>query len=108
MNGLSIAKVISWDSDELPNECNIRRRLAEENLKPYAWGNSPGDIYQAHTHGFHKVIYVVEGSITFGLPDEDRQVFLKAGDRLELLAGTLHNAAVGPHGVRCQEAHRQT
>ena len=30
------------------------------------------------------------------------------GDRLELPAGTLHEAVVGPAGVDCLEAHRPT
>jgi quercetin dioxygenase-like cupin family protein len=102
----SAVTVIPWDSTDLPTEDLIRGLLAEENLKPYAWGNSPGDVYQAHTHGYHKVIYVVQGSITFGLPEEGRQVALKAGDRLELPAGTQHNAIVGENGVLCLEAHR--
>ena len=75
-------------------------------LNPYAWGNNPGDIYSAHTHGYAKVIYVLQGSITFGLPEEGRQVTLKAGDRLELPAGTQHSAVVGENGVSCLEAHR--
>jgi hypothetical protein len=33
-------------------------------------------------------------------------VTLNAGDRLELPAGTLHDAIVGPRGVVCLEAHR--
>ncbi|GAG54763.1 unnamed protein product, partial [marine sediment metagenome] len=57
-------------------------------------------------HGYPKVIYVLQGSITFGLAEEGRQVTLKAGDHLELPAGTQHNAIVGENGVRCLEAHR--
>jgi hypothetical protein len=51
------------------------------------------------------VIAVVEGSIRFGLPDEDRGMDLEEGDRLELPAGTRHDALVGPRGVTCLEAH---
>lgn len=50
----------------------------------------PGDVYQAHNHGYHKVIVVLTGSITFGLP-----------------AGVVHDAVVGPDGVTCFEDHRQ-
>jgi hypothetical protein len=32
-------------------------------------------------------------------------VSLAAGDRLELPAGTIHDAVVGPDGVTCLEAH---
>jgi len=106
MQNFTSVTIIPWDSPNPHSEDEIRNVLAEENLKPYAWGNSPGDVYQAHTHRYHKVIYVLQGSITFGLPEEGRQVALKAGDRLELPAGTQHNAIVGENGVRCLEAHR--
>ncbi len=49
---------------------------------------------------------MVRGSITFGLPEAGRWLLLKAGDRLDLPAGTLHEARVGPQGVLCLEAHR--
>jgi mannose-6-phosphate isomerase-like protein (cupin superfamily) len=79
--------------------------LRAEGLDPSAWSNGPGDRYVAHEHGYDKVIAVVEGSIRFGLPDEDRGLDLEEGDRLELPAGTRHDAFVGPRGVTCLEAH---
>jgi quercetin dioxygenase-like cupin family protein len=57
-------------------------------------------------HSYTKIIYVVHGSITFGLPDLGQQIRLKAGDRLDLPAGTIHDAVVGPQGVVCLEAHK--
>jgi quercetin dioxygenase-like cupin family protein len=80
--------------------------LADENLRPYRWSNGPHDVYSAHTHPFDKVIYVVSGSITFGLPEGGRQLVLQQGDRLDLPRGTVHEAVVGPNGVICLEAHR--
>jgi quercetin dioxygenase-like cupin family protein len=75
-------------------------------MTPYRWSNDPHDRYQAHSHSFHKVIYVVSGSITFGLPASGESVTLTTGDRLDLPAGVLHDAAVGPDGVVCLEGHR--
>jgi hypothetical protein len=46
---------------------------------------------------------VAAGSIRFGLADGPRD--LEAGDRLELVAGTAHDAVVGRSGVTCLEAH---
>ena len=83
-----------------------RDRLRAEGLDPGAWSNGPGDRYGAHDHGYDKVIVVVDGSIDFGLPDSSRMVGLAVGDRLELPAGTSHDALVGPTGVTCLEAHR--
>ena len=34
-------------------------------------------MYGAHTHRYHKVIYVVQGSITFGLPEHQEDVTLR-------------------------------
>ncbi len=96
----------SWPGEQPADESAIHRLLATEGLRAYAWSNGPGDVYGAHTHPYNKVIYVVRGSITFGLPTENRQVRLHAGDRLDLPAGVVHNAVVGPQGVTCLEAQR--
>jgi quercetin dioxygenase-like cupin family protein len=100
-------EVKHWSADEAPTEATIRRVLAAENLTPYGWANAPGDVYSAHAHAYHKVLYVVEGSITFGLPETGQQVLLRPGDRMELAAGVVHNAVVGSDGVVCLEAHRR-
>ena len=42
----------------------------------------------------------------FGLPGRGVDLDLATGDRLELPAGTVHDAVVGPDGVTCLEAHR--
>jgi uncharacterized protein YjlB len=80
-------------------------RLRAEGLDAGSWSNGPGDRYSAHAHGYDKVIVVVSGSITFGLPDGPHSVELAVGDRLELPGGTAHDAVVGPSGVTCLEAH---
>jgi uncharacterized protein YjlB len=84
---------------------DVAERLRAEGLDPGAWSNGPGDRYGAHDHGYDKVIAVDAGSIAFGLPDAGQTVELAAGDRLELPAGTSHDALVGPFGVTCLEAH---
>jgi quercetin dioxygenase-like cupin family protein len=83
-------------------------RLRAEGLDPGAWSNGPGDRYGAHEHAYDKVIVVADGSIDFGLPASGEVVRLATGDRLELPAGTAHDAIVGPDGVTCLEAHRPT
>ena len=80
-------------------------RLRAEGLAPGAWSNGSGDVYGAHVHGYDKVLVVERGSIVFGLPDLATRVALVAGDRLDLPAGTRHDAVVGPAGVTCLEAH---
>jgi uncharacterized protein YjlB len=95
-----------WPSVEVASEAAIREALSREGLHPYSWSNGPGDVYAPHSHDYDKVVYVVSGSISFGLPLEAREVKLATGDRLDLPAGTLHNARVGADGVVCLEAHK--
>jgi len=80
-------------------------RLRAEGLEPGSWANGAGDRYPPHEHGYDKVLVCVAGSIRFGLPDRGVAIDLEAGDRLELPAGTRHDAAVGASGVTCLEAH---
>lgn len=80
--------------------------MQSEGVPYYRWSNSPGDVYPPHDHPYHKVIYVLQGSITFGLPDTDERITLNAGDRLDLPSGIAHNAVVGRRGVVCLEGHR--
>jgi len=103
----STAKVTSWTQSGLPTEADLRRDMLAQGLQPYRWSNSPGDTYAPHSHPYHKVIYVVEGSISFELPEEGSAISLSAGDRLYLPAGMLHDAQVGPQGVTCLEAHEK-
>ncbi len=81
-------------------------RLRGEATGGYSWSNGPGDRYGAHSHGYEKVLYCVDGSITFMLEDEARSIELKAGDRMVLPAGTRHSALVGSAGCTCIEGKR--
>ena len=99
-------RVTPHGSGDAPSESTLRRKMAGEGLDSYRWSNGPGDLYSAHSHKFHKVIYVVSGSITFGLPDTGEKLPLRAGDRLDLPAGVRHDAVVGRRGVTCLEGHR--
>ncbi|MDX1412837.1 MAG: hypothetical protein R3293_01535 [Candidatus Promineifilaceae bacterium] len=101
----SEVKVIRSDQADKLNEQRFRGVMAKEGLQPYRWSNRPHDVYGAHSHPYDKVIYVIQGSIIFGLPQTDEQVQLNAGDRLDLPRGVIHNATVGPEGVVCLEAH---
>jgi len=80
-------------------------RLREEGFDAGTWSNGPGFHYEPHGHGYDKVLVCAAGSIRFGLPDRGEAYDLAAGDRLELPAGTEHDALVGPAGVTCLEAH---
>lgn len=83
----------------------LQARLAAVGLEPSSWSNGPGDVYAVHRHEYDKVLVVERGSIVFGLPLRGEVVALEVGDRLDLPAGTDHDARVGPDGVTCLEAH---
>jgi len=100
------AERTGWERTEPPTEASLRAVMAQEGLRPYYWSNGPHDVYAPHKHDYSKVIYVVSGSITFGLAPENREIEMRAGDRLDLPAGIVHDARVGPEGVACLEAHR--
>lgn len=100
-------KMLPWINEQVPSEPVLRNMLAAEGLRSHRWHNGPHDIYGTHAHSYHKVVCVVEGTITFGLPDLGQQLQLQAGDRLNLPAGLRHDAVVGPDGVVCLEAHQK-
>lgn len=97
-------KVTRWEGD-IPAEEELRERMKAEGLVPYVWSNAPGDRYAGHRHSYDKVIYVVSGTIEFGLEELEESVWLHPGDRLDLPSGVLHDARVGQEGVRCLEGH---
>ena len=68
----------------------------------HCWSNGPAFVYAPHSHSYRKILYVVEGSITF-TPVGREQIEMAAGDRLELAPGTVHGAIVGDSGVTCCE-----
>ena len=98
--------VTPWTEPDAPPQSRLWQIMTGEGLNPYTWSNGPFDVYAAHSHGYDKVIYVVQGSITFGLPQLNQKLTLKAGDRLDLPAGVIHDAHVGAQGVVCLEGHR--
>jgi len=81
-------------------------RLRGEATGCYSWSNGPGDRYAPHSHEYEKVLYCVDGSITFVLEAGGRRIELKGGDRMVLPAGTVHGALVGPAGCTCIEGKR--
>lgn len=98
--------VTRWVTRDTPRAEKLNALLTDEGLSAHRWSNRAGDRYPRQAHTYHKIIYVVAGSITFGLPDCGEHVRLEAGDRLDLPAGVQHEAEAGGQGVVCLEAHR--
>ncbi len=98
-------RVTPWPGPGRPSEEAVYALLAAEGLEARLWSNGPFDQYPPHEHDYHKVLYVLFGSISFGV--EGRTLVLRAGDRLDLPAGTVHDARVGEAGVVCLEAQAE-
>jgi quercetin dioxygenase-like cupin family protein len=88
------------------DEVLMKGLFAAENCPhPRRWTGVPSEVYPWHGHGYHKILFVVSGSITF--EDEERKTYrLTPGDRLDIEPGTLHSATAGPEGVECMESYR--
>jgi quercetin dioxygenase-like cupin family protein len=99
-------RITPWEAATPATESLLLQIMTQQKLDPYRWSNRPHDSYSAHKHDFHKVIYVVSGSITFNLPLLKKTITLIQGDRLDLPANVVHAAQVGPEGVVCLEGHR--
>lgn len=80
----------------------VERKLRAEADHCYRWSNGPGAGYGVHSHPYRKILYVERGSIIF-TPAGKPPVEMKAGDRIDLAAGTPHGATVGADGVVCWE-----
>ena len=91
-------------SGSVDREAALAAFRAEGCGPPRTWSNGAGDRYGSHDHGFHKVLFCLEGSIVFHTEEGD--IALQRGDRLDLPSGTMHAATVGPDGCACIEAER--
>jgi len=85
-----------------PDARELEQQLRAEAHDVYGWANGPGDRYEQHAHGYHKLLYCTRGSIDFVLGD-GRTLTLRPGDRMLLPAGTRHAALVGLEGCACIE-----
>ena len=100
----SAVRVTRWSGGQHPTMSVITRHMQKEGLRPYQWDNSPNYRYAVRSHGYTKVVYVIEGTLEVTLPDSNQMVRLRAGDRIEIPAGVRHGAIVGSGGAKCCEA----
>ncbi|HUF53554.1 MAG TPA: AraC family ligand binding domain-containing protein [Dehalococcoidia bacterium] len=96
-----------WPNTASPTREALEAVLREEGIAATWWSNAPMDRYSPHSHAYHKVLYCARGGITFIVP-EAGEFRLHPGDRLDIPPGLVHSAIVGPEGVTCVEAPRET
>ena len=105
-------QILRWQKQTFPTERELRKQMRHAGLFPYIWSNDSHYTYAAHTHSYEKVLYCVQGSIRFVLPEhvnaegKAEYIDLNPGDCMILPAHTLHSAVVGSQGVTCLEASR--
>lgn len=102
-----VVRVTRWTGGQHPTLSNITRNMQKEGLRPYMWENRPNYRYAVRSHGYSKIMYVVEGVMEITLPDSNQSVKLRAGDRIEIPAGIRHGAIIGSSGAKCVEAAAQ-
>jgi quercetin dioxygenase-like cupin family protein len=96
--------ITRWSGSQHPSAKNIMQRVKAEGLRPYTWQNTPNHRYAVRSHNYHKVLYVMDGTVELTLPDDNQKVKLRAGDRIDLPAGVRHGVIVGRTGATCVEA----
>ena len=97
-------KITRWQGGQRPTLAGITRSMRAEGLRPYMWINGANHRYAVRTHGYHKVLYVIEGALNITLPDSNQQIDLRSGDRIDIPPGVRHGTLIGKNGVKCVEA----
>jgi quercetin dioxygenase-like cupin family protein len=100
----SSVRLIHWQGSQHPSMSVVTREMKKEGLRPYMWENMPNHRYPVRTHGYDKVMYVVEGSVEITFPDFNQRMVLRSGDRIEIPAGIRHGTNIGLSGAKCVEA----
>ncbi|MBZ0302258.1 MAG: cupin [Anaerolineae bacterium] len=93
-----------WSGGQHPTLSVLTRQMKDEGLRPYMWMNMPNHRYAVRSHGYDKVLYVVEGTLEVVFPDSNQRVMLRSGDRTDIPAGVRHGTIVGKSGAKCLEA----
>jgi hypothetical protein len=97
-------QVTRWSGSQHPTISSITRLMQKEGLRPYMWMNMPNHRYGVRSHGYNKVVYVIDGTLEVTLPDSNQRVSLRSGDRIDIPAGIRHGMIVGNGGAKCVEA----
>jgi len=103
-NTTKAVQVRRWQGGQHPTMPAITRLMQQEGLRPYMWMNMPNSRQAVRSHGYDKVLYVIEGNVEVILPDSNQRVILKSGDRMDVPAGVRHGTIIGSSGAKCVEA----
>lgn len=77
----------------------IERQLHAEGFRhTFVWQDSAGAFYPDHTHEIETAHVILEGEMTLTQGGATRTY--KAGERVDVPAGAVHSAKMGPAGCR--------
>lgn len=78
------------------NELEIEKAIKSEGFSPLKITNGPNYQYQLHHHQETKLLAILEGSMTIII--ENKAYHCRAGDRIDIVGNTPHEATVGAEG----------
>jgi len=75
-----------------------RRKLVDEGFdNVYIWRDAPHAEYHDHSHPFTSAHIILDGEMRVVSEKEGR--ILRPGDRMDVIAGTIHSVAIGRRGM---------
>ncbi len=76
-----------------------RRKLVDEGFdNVYVWQDAPNAEYHDHSHPFTSAHVILDGEMQVVSEQEGR--ILRSGDRMDVIAGTIHSVKMGSEGCR--------
>jgi len=97
-------EVIRWPHKHPLPESEIVAYFESRRMLWTRWSKGPAEDFFVHSHDYRKILFCIEGAITFTFPDLEQELVLRHGDRLSLPSGIPHGAHAGPEGSTCIEA----
>jgi quercetin dioxygenase-like cupin family protein len=79
-----LMRLTRWNKGTTPSRELLRVALAQQGFQVSEWTDMPGTVYPVHQHSTLEVRWVVRGKLRVGIPEQDQEITLEAGDRLEL------------------------
>ncbi len=81
------------------DESAVPQQLRSEGFTDiYTWQDRPGAFYPDHAHPTLSAHIILDGEMSLTQNGETRTY--DAGDRVDVEAGTVHSAKMGPSGCR--------
>ena len=83
----------------MTNVEDLEKQLSEEGFGEFfVWQDGPGAYYPNHTHSGLTAHVILDGEMTLTL--EGRPHVYRAGERIDVPAGAVHSARMGPRGCK--------